>query len=154
MIGLAVVIGIVLLQQVDNDARTNVGASPTTAAKRPKTTTTVAGPAPTTVTTAPTPPKDASQVRLIVLNGGAASGEAGRLSTDLKGKGYTNQPQTANNWTGRNEQGNTVFCKPGLQREAVILAGVIGNQTKVAAYPATPPSVIDTEVDCIVAVGS
>jgi hypothetical protein len=154
LIGLAVVIGIVLLQQVDDDKGTNVGAAPTTTSP-PRATTTVP-PAP--ATTAPPPPaapaKTAAELRVIVLNGGAPSGEAGRLSTRLKQQGYTNQPQDANNWSGRSQQGNSLLCKTGLQRETVTLAGVLGQGTEIEPYPADPPSVIEAEVDCIVVVGA
>jgi hypothetical protein len=155
LIGLAVVIGIVLLQQVDDENdEARAGASTTTAA--PKTTTTVP-PATTTVVTQPaTPPLAPDQLRLIVLNGGAPSGEAGRLSDDLKGKGYTNQPQEANNWSGRSQQGTSVLCKPEFQREALTLGSVIGTETQNEPYPQDPPSVIEdeAEVKCIVSVGS
>jgi hypothetical protein len=157
LIGLAVVIGIVLLQQVDDDNGANVGAAPTST-RPPKATTTTAPAAPTTTTTPPptTPAKTADQVRLIVLNAGAPSGNAGRLSDRLKNAGYTNQPQDANNWAGRTQQGNSVLCKSGLDREGLALVSVVGEGTKIEPYPANPPSVIEnaSEVNCIVAVGS
>ena len=155
LIGLAVVIGIVLLQQVDDDKGTNVGAAPTTT--RPaKATTTTAPPAPTT-TAAPQPTTQAkppAEVRVIVLNAGAASGEAARLSNRLKDGGYTNQPQVANNWAGRTQQGNTVLCKSGFERESLPLVSLVGQGTQVEPYPSDPPSVIEADVDCIVAVGA
>jgi hypothetical protein len=154
LIGLAVVIGIVLLQQVDDDNDARAGAS-TTTTTRPKSTTTVPATTTTVITTPATPQLTPADLRLIVLNGGAPSGEAGRLSDDLKEKGYTNQPQEANNWNGRSQQGTSVLCKPEYQREAVVLAGVIGSETQVEPYPADPPSVIEdeAEVRCIVSVG-
>jgi LytR cell envelope-related transcriptional attenuator len=159
LIGLAVVIGIVLLQQVDDDNARRIGATPAATTPPKKATTTVPPPPPTTAATPTTPQTPATppdQLRVIVLNGGAPSGEAARLSDRLKGQGYTNQPQDANNWSGRSQQGNTVLCKPPFPREALLLAGLVGQGTQVEPYPADPPSVIENEaeVDCIIAVGS
>jgi hypothetical protein len=154
LIGLAVVIGIVLLQQVDNSSTRPVGAATaTTKPKKPKTTTTVPPAGSTTTTVASTPAKTPAQLRVIVLNGGAASGLAAKMATTLKTQGYTNQPQDANNWTGHHQQGNSVLCKPAFPREALALAAAVGQGTTVAAYPSNVPSVIQSDIDCIVVVG-
>jgi LytR cell envelope-related transcriptional attenuator len=156
LIGLAVVIGIVLLQQVDNDTKSPVGAATTTTKPKakPTTTTTATSPEATTTTVASNPAKSPAQLRIIVLNGGAASGLAAQMATHLKQQGYTSQPQDANNWTDHNQQGNSVLCKPAFQREAAALSVAVGQGATVAAYPSTPPAVIQSEVDCIVVVGS
>jgi LytR cell envelope-related transcriptional attenuator len=154
LIGVAVVIGIVLLQQVDNDTKRPVGAA--TATTKPKTkptTTTTSAGATTTTTVASAPAKSPAQLRVIVLNGGAASGLAAQMATHLKQVGYTSQPQDANNWTDHRQQGNSVLCKPAFQREAAALSLAVGQGTTMAAYPSTPPAVIQSEVDCIVVVG-
>src|SRR3989440_3696502 len=115
LIGLAVVIGIVLLQQVDNDNKRPVGAAtPGSTKAKAKTTTTGTPPAPTTTVTTPSPPaKTPQQLRVIVLNGGAAAGAAAQMSTQLMRKQYTKQDK-ANNWSGHKQQGTTPLCKTRL----------------------------------------
>ena len=157
LIGLAVVIGVVLLQQVDNDTKQPVGAATATTKpkSKPKTTTTAAAAGATTTTTvASTPAKSPEQLRVIVLNGGAPSGQAAQMATNLKQQSYTSQPQDANNWTDHQQQGNSVLCKPAFQREAAALSVVVGQGTKVGAYPSPTPAVIESEIDCIVVVGA
>jgi hypothetical protein len=154
LIGIAVVIGIVLLQQVDNDTKHPVGAATTTTNTKPKTTTTVPSSASTTTTLPSTPAKPPEQVRVIVLNGGAPSGQAAEMANSLKTKHYTAQPQDANNWSGHDQQGNSVLCKPAFTREAAALSVAVGQGTQVGAYPSPPPKVIESEVDCIVVVGA
>jgi hypothetical protein len=159
LIGLAVIIGIVLLQQVDNGKSSSAPAA-TTATTKPKTTTTVHRTAPTTtVTTAPLAPiKTPDQLRVIVLNGGAAAGTARDMSMNtLKPAGYTNQAD-ANNWSGHTQQGNSVMCNAGLDREAAALATVVGSGSAVPVQPVPtpPPPFADgpPKVDCFVVVGA
>jgi hypothetical protein len=154
LIGLAVVIGIVLLQQVDNDTKRPVGAATTATTPKPKATTTVPSAGSTTTTVAISPAKSPAQLRIIVLNGGAASGLAAQMATHLKQRGYTSQPQDANNWTDHHQQGDSVLCKPAFQREAAALSLAVGQGTTVAVYPSTAPTVIQSDVDCIVVVGA
>jgi hypothetical protein len=157
LIGLAVVIGIVLLQQVDNDNKRPVAAATPGTKAKAKTTTTV--PSPTTATTgtvANTPAKAPNQLRVIVLNGGAAAGAAAATSTQLKQKQYTNQAD-ANNWSGHKQQGITVLCKPGLGSEAVgLVAALAPKNAQVKPFPTPPPPYVDgpPPVDCVVVVGS
>jgi hypothetical protein len=147
----AIIIGIVLLQVVD-DGDTNLPAatdSSTTTTTAKKGTTLP----PTTVTTVPsTPQKQPEQVRLIVLNAGAATGAAGDLSDSLRTKGYTTQVR-ATDWPNANRQGTTVLCKPAFSREGAALAVAIGANTKSEAFPTPPPPSSDN-VDCVVAVGA
>jgi len=151
LIGLAIIVGVFLLQRVD----TSTG-SPTTTAKSPaKTTTTQHRAAETTTsTTQPaTPVKSPEQLKVIVLNGGAPTGAAALLRTKLQQVGYTNQPP-ANSWTGHSQKGKTVFCKNGLDREAVALSVQTAlSGAKVSAFP-TPAPPFSTDVDCVVVVGS
>src|SRR5215471_519027 len=117
LIGLAVVIGIVLLQQVDRGSTSS--AASTSTSTKPKTTTTAA--AVTTTTTASTtaqPAKAPEELHIIVLNGGGVSGAALTMRTQLLQAHYTNS-DTQNNWNGHTQNGNTVLCKAGMEREAV-----------------------------------
>jgi hypothetical protein len=149
---LAIIIGIVLLQVVD-DGEPSGSTAPTPKPKATTTTVKKSGTTKTTTTTkAPTtPPREPSQLKLIVLNAGAPTGAAGQLSNALKGKGYTNQ-EAATDWSGANKKGTVVYCKSGLTREATALAVAVGNGATAAAFPSpAPPS--SGNVDCVVAVG-
>ena len=157
LIGLAIVIGIVLLQQVDNHPSKAAGTTtPTT--KPVKTTTTVAASGATTTTSSvpQAPAKTPAQLRVIVLNAGAKAGMAGQMSSKLKTKGYTNQAD-ANNWSNKKQTGNTVLCHAGYDQEAVALAVAVGNGTPVPIQPFPTPAPPYTDgpppVDCVVAVG-
>jgi hypothetical protein len=142
LIGVAVVIGILLLQIGDNNDK----GPASTAGNKTGTTN-------PTVSTTPTP-RQPSAVRVIVLNGGAAAGQAGDMSDSLRVKGYTNQPQPANDWTGHDQTGNSVTCREGFQREGTALAIAVGEGTKTQfPYPTPPPPFSDV-VDCVVVVGA
>jgi hypothetical protein len=156
LIGLAVVIGIVLLQQVDNSSTRPVGAATATTKPKakPRSTTTTPSAGGSTTTVVNTPLKSPGQLRLIVLNGGAQSGDAAKMATKLKQQGYTSQPQDANNWSGHHQQGNSVLCKPAFQREALVLSLAVGQGATVGTYPSNVPSVIQSDLDCIVVVGA
>jgi hypothetical protein len=151
LIGLAVSVGVFLLQRVDTS---KAGAPVTTTTVRHATTTTTR-PAPTTSTsTVPaTPMKTPDQLRVIVLNGGAPTGAAATMRTSLQQVGYTNQPQ-ANTWSGHHQTGNTLMCKPGFDREKVALSQQTPLQgAKVVDFP-TPPPPFSSDVDCVVVVGA
>jgi hypothetical protein len=151
LVALAIIIGIVLLQIVDD------GSSGPVSAKSDRTTTTTqkrgTSTAPTTATTgSSTPAKAPDQVRVLVLNAGAQPGAAADMATALQQKGYTNQPEQPNDWAGVDGKGTSVFCKPDFEREAVSLAMAVGPNTKTPAFPDPAPPFSDN-VDCVVAVG-
>jgi LytR cell envelope-related transcriptional attenuator len=154
LIALAVIIGVVLLNVVD-DGDTNQGSngsgssSETTASTAGATDTTKA----TTETTADSvPAKTPAELLVLVLNGGAPQGSAKEMSDNLKLSGYTNQGQPAD-WTGHQQAGNVVMCKAGLDQEAAALATAVGEGTPVQAFadPAPPGS---ESADCVVVVGT
>ena len=153
LIGVAVIIGIVLLQIGDkNDSGPNAAKPPA------KTTTTTTTTKPSGTGTTPdtsgstTPAKSPSEVHIIVLNGGAASGQAAHTAAGLKLKGYTSQ-EDANTWTGHKQVGNTVYCRAGLQREGAALATGVPGAKLSLPYP-TPAPPFTTGTDCVVVVGS
>jgi hypothetical protein len=153
LIGLAVLIGIVLLHQVGDNSTASAKSTSTT---KPKTTTTKPKEhSTTTTTTVPiTPPKTPAEVKLIVLNGGAKTGAAGTMSDTLRHAGYTNQAQ-ANDWAGHQQTGNTVMCKPGLDRESVALSQQTALQgSTVKPWPTPPPPTYGYSADCVVVVGA
>jgi hypothetical protein len=153
LIGVAVIIGIVLLQIGDNSVTRPAGAG-----TRPKSTTSTTKPKSSTTTTSKTgstnttPARAPSQVHIIVLNGGAASGQAAHMSSGLRIRGYTNQ-DTANTWSGHHQSGNTVYCHDGLQREGAALATGVTGAKLVIPYP-TPAPPFSDGTDCVVVVGS
>ncbi|MDQ1380059.1 MAG: hypothetical protein QOJ71_778, partial [Actinomycetota bacterium] len=108
----------------------------------------------TTSTTQPAaPPKTTDQLKVLVLNGGAPTGDAAKLRTKLVQAGYTNEPQ-ANTWSGHRQTGLTLMCKPGLDREKVALSQQTALQgVRVVDFPTPPPPNSDS-VDCVVVVGS
>jgi len=155
LIGVAVVIGIVLLQigdNNDNGPASTAGNKTTTTRKHNTTTTTTTNTSPSG-STAPNPHPPA-EVRVIVLNGGAAAGEAGAMADALKPKGYTNQPQLANDWTGHSQTGNSVTCREGFTREGTALAIAVGPGTTTKFPYPDPPPPFANEVDCVVVVGA
>jgi hypothetical protein len=152
LIGVAVIIGIVLLQIGDRNDNGPV-ASGKTKPKSTTTTTTKKSHTSTPSSSIPTartrPP---SQVHLIVLNGGAPSGEAAHTSRGLKLKNYTNQ-DTANTWSGHHQSGDTVYCRAGWQREGAALATALPGAKLTIPYPKpAPPFTAGT--DCVVVVGA
>ena len=158
LIGLAVVIGVVLLQQVDGNGKAAGSTPPTTKAPTVTSTTVAAGPTTTVTTVAPLPTQSPAELRVIVLNGGAATGQARVMRTKLLGKGYTNQPD-ANNWAGRHQTGNTVMCRAGRDQEAAALAVAVGGGSPVPiqAFPTPSPPNSDgpgEPAQCVVVVGA
>ena len=152
LIGLAVIVGVFLLQRVD----TSTAGPSTTLVKPAKTTTTTAQGPPkttTTVTTSPaTPAKTPDQLKVLVLNGGAPTGAANTLRTKLLQVGYTNQPQ-ANTWAGHSQSGKSLMCRAGLDREQVALSQQTALQgVKVVAFP-TPAPPFSDGIDCVVVIG-
>ncbi len=154
LIGLAVIVGVFLLQHVDSSRAGSV-AGPTSSSTKPKTTTTVRGTeSTTTTTTVPSaPPKPTDQLRVVVLNGSGISGRARDMRTQLLGQRYTNE-DPASTWSGHIQTGTTVMCKPGLIRDATALAVAVGKGTPVpvVTYSTALPS-FATSADCVVVVG-
>jgi hypothetical protein len=154
LIGVAVVIGIVLLQVGDRNDNGPVSAPKSSTTT---TTTTTTKPTNSTKTTPGTTHKAAliapGVLKLIVLNGGAKSGQATVMTNELKRQGYTSV-LPANDWTGHNQVGNSVYCRGGLDREGARLATLVGpNVPFHNAFPAPAPALASGK-DCFVVVGS
>jgi hypothetical protein len=153
LIGLAVVLGIVLLQVIDKGPS---GGGTSAADRRPTQTTT----ANTTGTTGPTSTsqpgttaggaaKPRAEVRVVVYNAGAASGAAANMTNQLRTLGY--QLAQAANATPRT--GKAVACKQGFDKEATQLQGDVGQGATVEPFPSSPPAGSEN-VNCIVLIGS
>jgi hypothetical protein len=178
LVGLAVIVGIVGLQILDDSSpEGSVVVAPTSVS--PGSSTTIAGvstpsgvtttrgngttraatsttrkPTSTTrgaATTSTVAARPTSAVKVFVLNGGAAAGAASTMQNKLRGLGY--DAQGADNTTNR--KGSAVACIAGYEREAEALVLATGVQgIKVEPYPSPPPSNIPPENKCIVTLGS
>lgn len=139
LIGVAVVIGIVLLQVVDKDGGGGGVAPPVTQANGDDSTTTTTG-------QEGRPP---SEVRVLVLNGSGVAGAAATQANALRGEGYA----IAGTGNAEPQTGSTVACRPGFETEADTLARTLGPGFSVAAFPEPPPEGSEN-ADCVVTLGS
>ena len=156
LIGVAVIIGIVLLQVVDNDTSysnreggTNGGSgvvdSSTTTTTAPKGSTT------TTVATSGGA-RQPGEISVQVLNGSGVAGAAAAMTSKLQSSGYVMIAPTDTSSTS----GTKVYCTGGLDREASALAAAVGGDPPptAEALPNPPPSGADTSANCVVVIGS
>lgn len=150
LIGAAVVLGIILLQVVDDGsggpAGNGNGGTPTE----------TSGANGTTESTVPTDTRPPGEVRVLALNAGGPDGAAGNLSNALRGGGYNMLP-AGNDPVART--GVAVACKAGFEGDANALVLAV-----TSATGGTPPTVepFPTEreadlaaqdADCIVLIG-
>lgn len=151
LIGLAVIIGIVLLQVIDDGTSGPIGDGGSVSAGG--TTATTATPSDSTATTVPTtaaaPVKSPAQVAVLVLNGSGRAGAATAQSNSLKGEGY----QTLTPADATKRTGNIVYFKPGYDRECALVANSVGGNAKAVAIP-TPPPTGSENASCVVILGS
>jgi hypothetical protein len=138
LIGVAVIIGVLLLQVVDPGPSAG-SASVTTTTKTTTVTTTPGTGSTVTTNTAPTSTSGGgthtpAQIHVVVLNGSGVQGAAGVKTTALKNKGYnTGTPGDATTQTG-----TTTACASGYTADAAGIVAIIGG--KAIAYPASPPN--------------
>ena len=155
LIGLAVVIGLVLLQVVDDSKGGGGGGGSSNPGGVTTTVTTGAdGSTSTTVTTVPANgARPASEVAVQVLNGSGVAGAAAQRSNDLKAKGYQVRP--AGNAPAQ-RTGTAVQCKKGYEKEAAALVNVLGSlsiRATVEAFPNPAPVGVDAQANCLVILG-
>jgi hypothetical protein len=141
VVGLAVILGIVGLQILDDSGpSTSVATVTTTAA--PST----GGGSPTTAAIRP-----ANEVKVKVYNASGVQGRAQILTDQLRTAGYNMQAPA--NLSGQ-RTGTTVACIDGFKREGTLLALYgVGNGAKATAYPSDPPAGA-SEADCLVFIGN
>jgi LytR cell envelope-related transcriptional attenuator len=154
LIGLAVILGIVLLQVIDKGP----SGGGTSASERPTPTTQPGGTTQPGATTAPSQPgttqggqgaaRQRSDVRVAVYNAGQASGAAGNMTNKLRILGYQLAPAA----DSAARTGSVVACKQGYDKEAAQLQGDVGAGAAVEQFPAQPPSGTEN-VNCIVLLG-
>jgi hypothetical protein len=152
LIGIAVIIGIVLLQVIDDGSSGPIGNGSVSAGGTTDTTTSSDGGdsgSSTTTTTASTPVKPPAEVAVLVLNGSGRPGAATAQSNALKAKGY----QTLQPADTADRQGNIVYFKTGFDRECTTVATNVDGAPKVEPNPSPPPTGSES-ASCVVILGS
>jgi len=156
LVGLAVVLGIVLLQVIDKGpagsgstpAGTNSATTPTPTTTPAPTSAAAPGSSQPATTAKGANVKPRAEVRVLVFNAGAASGAAGNMTNKLRSLGYQLAPPANTNA----RRGTAVQCKQDFDKEALQLQGDVGAGTTVE--PFTNPPLPETEsVNCVVLVG-
>lgn len=152
LIGVAIILGVVLLNAIDDGNNGPVGdggpASSTTSSSTTTTTVAQGSGASTSSTTAKAAPIPPSQVTVLVLNGSGRDGVASTLTNTLKAKGYKT---LAPNNAPAVRVGTVIYAKAGKTAACTTLATSVPG-AKVQAMPTPPP--VATDADCIVLVGS
>jgi hypothetical protein len=138
---LAVILGIVGLQILDDSGGGSGTASITT--------TTLQGQTGGSTTTSPLRPNN--QVRVKVYNASGVQGKAQTLTDQLRAKGYNMQtPANLDN----QRQGTVIECIPGFEREGAVLALYgVDSGSKAVKYPSNPPDGA-SDADCLVVIGT
>src|SRR5262245_4124425 len=173
LVAVAVIVGLVVLKAVDDSKSTASTSPPVTAAPTSPTvavpqtnldgtpvqttapaTTNTTKPKKTTSTTASgtkgARPND--QVVVQVLNGSGVSGAATTKTNDLKAKGY----QTATPGNATQQNGTTVQCKAGYDKEAQALVtqlSSLGTNATVQPIADPLPSGFEATANCYVILG-
>jgi hypothetical protein len=147
LVAIAVIIGVVLLQAIDdgNDGPVGDGGPASTTTTTTPASTGSSGPETTTTTKAAALPP--GQVTVRVLNGSGVAGAAGTLTNTLKAKGY--KTLVASDASPRT--GTVVYAKTGRTTECTTLSASVPN-SKVQAMPTPVPG--GQDADCIVVIGS
>jgi LytR cell envelope-related transcriptional attenuator len=141
LIGAAVIIGIVLLQVIDDSGVPGGGTPDTPVTNNGTTATTASG-------EDGRPPQE---VRVLVLNGSSVNMAAATKANELRGLGYS----ITGTGNAAVRAGTAVGCKEGFSKEADQLAKTVGAGTgtvTVEAFPSPPPENSEN-ADCVVIIG-
>lgn len=154
LIGLAIIIGIVLLQVIDDgsgpigDGGTTTTTAIVTTTSRASSSTTRPGTSTTRKTTGTTRPN--SQVTVLVQNGSGVAGAAASMTARIRAAGYqTLTPATA----AATVTGTTVYYASGYNRECAAVATIVGPGAKGAAMPTPVPAGAE-RANCLVVLGA
>jgi hypothetical protein len=148
LIAVAVVLGVVLLNAIDDGNSGPVGDGGSGKSSSTTTTTTLAKNGSSTTSTTKVAAVPPAEVSVLVLNGSGRAGVAGTVTNTLKAKGYKTLPP---NNASAVRAGTVVYAKAGKTAVCTTLAGQISG-AKVQPMPTPPPST--TDADCIVVVGT
>jgi len=140
LLGVAVILGIVLLQQFDTPSVPSGQVSATSVPDDAEATTTTRRVGLTTVpqvttTTARARPK--AEVKVLVANGAGVAGLGGRTTTALRSAGYTNAAPPTDATTSVEK--TAIQYVEGYEAEARELAAVLSLPPTVVARLASPP---------------
>lgn len=153
LVGAAVILGIILLQVIDDGPSGSGGGT----VVPPVSTTTATSTGDTTTSTTPgtANAQPRAQVRVLVLNGSNQNNVATLKRNSLIGLGYQVDP--AGNTQLR--QGTVVACKQGFESAAQRLSEDVGGTVTVEPFPDPPPTGRQGEdvgagnVNCVVILG-
>ena len=137
LVGVAVVLGIVLLQVIDK-----AGGGGGSGSISPPVTSSSASTTNPANTDAGRPP---AEVRVLALNGSGVNGAAATLANELRGKGYS----IAGTGNSPLQNGTTVACRVKFEKEATALATTVGAGTEVTTFPVPDPAGSEAS-DCVV----
>jgi len=140
LVGVAVLVGIVLLQVIDKGGGGGGSAAPTPSGGQTNGSTT---------STTGDAGRPAAEVRVLVENGSGLNQAAATLANELRGTGYA----IAGTGNAAIQTGTTVACRAGFEKEADVLAKSLGAGVTVVVFPATPPAGSEN-ADCLVIKGS
>jgi hypothetical protein len=150
LVAVAVIVGIVLLQAIDDGNSGPIGDGGAGSKVTSTSTTTPAGTggsSTTSVTTAKPTVAPPAETTVEVQNGSGQQGVATTLTNTLKAKGYKTLPAT----NAAVRKGTVVYYRAGKNAECKGVQASVPNST-LAAMPTPPPGGVDA--DCIVIVGS
>ncbi len=150
LVAVAVIIGIVLLQAIDdgNDGPVGDGGpASTTTTTTTSTSTDSSGSGSSTTSTTKAATLTPAETTVRVLNGSGVAGAAGSLTNTLKAKGY----KTLVASDAPTRSGTVVDAKAGRTTECTTVSGLVPN-SKVQAMPTPVPG--GQDADCIVVIGS
>jgi hypothetical protein len=139
LVGLAVVVGIIGLQILDDSSTSSSSGS-------------VSSPTSTTIPgQLPPAHQNASDVTIKVYNASDVQNAAQQLTEKLKSFNYT-MLEPAN--LSQTQKGTVVQCREGFEGDGVVIAGYgVGNGATATAFPPNPPGGSD-DADCIVILGT
>jgi hypothetical protein len=144
----AVIIGVILLQTADEgDPTTDVRAGTDQPAR---TTTTAALPEETVPATVPLKPP--AEVKVRIANGTQTKGLAKRYRDVLAPAGYNTL--AAVDTSRKPVAASVVYFKPGFDREARVVAELLGFAATVVQPVPTPPPITDDPGDVLVVIGT
>ena len=138
LVGVAVVVGIVLLQVIDKGGGGGSAAPPPSGGGVTASTTATTGKA----------GRAPAAVRVLVNNGSGLSQAAATVANGLRGQGYA----IAGTGNAALQPGTTVACRVGFEQEAAALSKALTGST-VVAFPTAPPKGSEN-ADCVVIKGS